>query len=132
MLSVASHVAEGGAGIDFPPSDSFQTKTFHLDKFKLGDGSVRPAGNYSLKIRGTGRPGAVHVKVFDGRMREVGQLGGAVKGQCPGDPTKARFADKGFNSQSEVRISKQGGAQTVQVLCGRGAILEMGFPAAGK
>ncbi|MCM3877922.1 MAG: hypothetical protein NEA02_16070 [Thermoanaerobaculia bacterium] len=125
-----SGTSRAGIGISIPMSDSIRLNPVALGAFKLMDGSVHPAGRYTLAMHGSGKPGAVDVRIFDAANREVGRLGGLFKGQCPGAAMKTTFAKLNYSPASEVKIAPQNGGQLVQVLCGRGSRIEFDLPAA--
>lgn len=122
--------SRAGVGGMIQVSDSLRLNPVALGAFKLGDGSVRPAGRYTLAMHGTGKPGTVDVRILDAAGHEVGKVGGVFKGQCPGAPTKTTFAKLNYSPASEVKILPQNGGQLVQVHCGHGSRVEFELPAA--
>ena len=78
---------------------TFRTQTISLDSFVLG-GRIHPAGTYSFKIVGTGKPGKVEVRVLNSAGKQVGVVPGQFAGSCPGKPTKTTFANLGFSKSS--------------------------------
>jgi hypothetical protein len=110
--------------------DSFQTKGIIIDyKFKTADGSVHPAGTYSLKVEGTGRAGKVILWVRDVQGHPVGKLLGQYT-PASGADTKAsvrtsfNFAGLGFSPASDIGISPRGDAKLIYIK----ARLRQGFP----
>lgn len=131
VLTIAvTGALEAGVGGMVATSDSFRLNPVSLGAFKLADGSVRPAGRYTLAMHGTGKPGTVDVRILDSAGHEVGRIGGLFKGTCPGGATKTSFAQLNYSPASEVKLAPHNGGQLVQVLCGRGSRIEFELPAA--
>jgi hypothetical protein len=127
----------------FAPTDSFQTKGIIIDfKFKTADGSVLPAGQYMLKLQGTGKAGQVGIWVQNPKGKVVGNLLGQyvpsrqVLRESLGEtdtklPRRAslNFAELGFSPASSVKISPMGGEKGIIINNSKGGRIEALVPA---
>jgi hypothetical protein len=95
----------------FATGDSFQTKTVAIPiQFKTADGSVHPAGSYSFKVQGTGKPGKLAVSILTAQGKPIGSLEGRyrVMRPRPADAVAPRFDKRGFSSASPVQVKLEG------------------------
>ena len=115
-----------GMGIGGVRGDSFETATIRLESFKLG--TTQPAGEYSFKIIGTGKPGEADVRVLDSTGKEVGKTAGRFAGRCPGKPHIATFAKLGYSKSSPIKATRQNAATLITVECQQGSRIEFTLP----
>lgn len=126
------------AGDLLPASESLTTRAVRLKEIRLGDGSVVPGGEYSLKIRGLGKTDVVEITLIDSRARQIKVLKGVLRRTAPsqprtwGDPhAPATLAGLGFTAGSEVRLLTRG-STAVLAIAGKGAVIEAEVTAAGR
>jgi len=111
-----------GMGITIAAGDSFQTAEISLEGFSLGDD--QPAGSYSFRMVGKGKPGEVEVRIVNGDGKEVGKTTGRFRGSCPGKPQKTTFAELGYSESSPVKTDKASAVTRVTVECTQGSRIE--------
>jgi hypothetical protein len=109
-----------GMGLTIATSDSFLTKVIRLQSFGLNNGN-HPAGTYSFKLIGTGRPGTVGIRILDSAGKDIGKLMGRFGGVCPGKPSKSTFAELGYSNSSAVKIAAEDNSTRLTVEGGRGS-----------